>query len=77
MAEVQQELKLAKNVEDDKKRFLNVSLKEQSKNNSSLLQNKDGHATNRDTNKTEKLNAFFASIFNTDDGLRESQCPEL
>ncbi|RMC20265.1 hypothetical protein DUI87_01111 [Hirundo rustica rustica] len=37
----------------------------------------DGHLTNRDMDKAEVFNAFFASIFIMDDGPRESQCPEL
>ncbi|KAF4796459.1 hypothetical protein TURU_083970 [Turdus rufiventris] len=37
----------------------------------------DGHLTKRDMDKAEVLNAFFASIFNTDDGPRGSQCHEL
>lgn len=78
VAKAQQELKLAKYVGvKEKKIFKYVNLKEQSKNNIGLLQNENGHPTNRDINKTEKFNAFFASIFNTDDGLRGSQCPEL
>ncbi|KAJ7428141.1 rna-directed dna polymerase from mobile element jockey-like [Pitangus sulphuratus] len=37
----------------------------------------DGHLTNRNRDKTEMFNAFFVSVFNPDDGLRGSQCPEL
>ncbi|KAJ7399383.1 hypothetical protein BTVI_115488 [Pitangus sulphuratus] len=37
----------------------------------------DGHLTNRDRDKAEVFDIFFASAFNTDDGPRGSQCPEL
>lgn len=36
----------------------------------------DGHLTNKDTGKTEKFNAFFASVFNINDGLWYPRCPE-
>lgn len=42
-----------------------------------LLQSEDSHLMNRDTEKLELLTVFFASIFNTDDGLWETQCPEM
>ncbi|KAJ7415509.1 hypothetical protein BTVI_37854 [Pitangus sulphuratus] len=38
---------------------------------------KDGHLTNRERDKVEVFNTFFASVFNTDDGPRVSQCSEL
>ncbi|KAF4795872.1 hypothetical protein TURU_089449 [Turdus rufiventris] len=41
------------------------------------LQDEDGHLTNRDMDKANMFNAFFASVFNTDDRLTGSQCPEL
>lgn len=34
-----------------------------------LFLDKDGCLTNRSTDKTEAFNAFFASVFNTDDVL--------
>ncbi|KAJ7404159.1 hypothetical protein WISP_147211 [Willisornis vidua] len=37
----------------------------------------DGHLTNRDRDKAEAFDTFFASLFNMDDGPRGSQCPEL
>lgn len=46
--------------------------------NTGPLQRKDNHLTNRDRDKTEVVfKAFFASVFSTDDGLRDTQCPEL
>ncbi|RMC09868.1 hypothetical protein DUI87_13655 [Hirundo rustica rustica] len=41
------------------------------------VQDEDDHVTNRDMDKAEVFNAFFACVINTDDGPRESQCPEL
>lgn len=45
--------------------------------NTEPLQHEENHLTNRDRDKTEVFKAFFASVFSTDDGLRETQCPEL
>ncbi|KAJ7402700.1 hypothetical protein BTVI_83974 [Pitangus sulphuratus] len=42
-----------------------------------LLQDEDGHLTNRDRDKAEVFNTVFASVFYMDDGPRRSQCPEL
>ncbi|KAJ7423196.1 hypothetical protein BTVI_10858 [Pitangus sulphuratus] len=44
-----------------------------------ILQGKDedGHLANRDRDKAEVFNAFFASVFSMDDGPRGSQCPDL
>ncbi|GAB0179592.1 mitochondrial enolase superfamily member 1 [Grus japonensis] len=41
------------------------------------LLDKNGHLTNRDIDKAGKFNAFFTSVFNTDDGLWDPSCPEL
>ncbi|KAJ7413995.1 hypothetical protein WISP_87188 [Willisornis vidua] len=41
------------------------------------LWDEDGHLTNRDRDKAEVFNTFFASVFNMDDGPRGSQCSEL
>ncbi|KAJ7421823.1 hypothetical protein WISP_41053 [Willisornis vidua] len=37
----------------------------------------DGHLTNRDRDKAEVFNAFFASVFDMDDEPRGSQCSDL
>ncbi|KAJ7411239.1 hypothetical protein WISP_103670 [Willisornis vidua] len=42
-----------------------------------VKQDEDGHLTNRNRDKAEVFIAFFALVFNTDDGTRGSQCPEL
>lgn len=47
------------------------------KNNIGQLQDEDGHLTNRDKDRAELFNTFFAVVFNTDDGPRGFQCPEL
>ncbi|KAJ7406679.1 rna-directed dna polymerase from mobile element jockey-like [Pitangus sulphuratus] len=39
-------------------------------------EDEDGHLTNRDRDKAEVFNAFFASFVNTDEGPRGPQCPE-
>lgn len=57
--------------------FKYIDGNKQCKNNICSVQDVDGHLTNRDMDKAEVLNTFFASIFNTDDRPRGSQCPEL
>lgn len=63
------ELKLTRNVGDNKMISLKYSVKRQCRNDISLLQEEHGDLTVRDTDKVEMFNAFFASAFNTDDGL--------
>lgn len=41
------------------------------------LADEDGHPKNRDIDKVEMFIAFFSSVFNTSDGLKGSQYPEL
>ncbi|GAB0195585.1 hypothetical protein GRJ2_002023800 [Grus japonensis] len=41
------------------------------------LLDENGHLTNRDIDKAEMFNAFFTSVFNTDDRLWDPRCPEL
>ncbi|KAJ7412607.1 hypothetical protein BTVI_45938 [Pitangus sulphuratus] len=77
-AKAELELKLGRNVGDNKKSFKKyVNSKRQCRNNIGPLQDDDGHLTNREIDKAEMFNAFFAFVFYTDDGLRESQSPEL
>ncbi|TRZ14703.1 hypothetical protein HGM15179_012407 [Zosterops borbonicus] len=57
--------------------FKYINGKRQHRSNISLLQDEDGHLTNRDMDKAEVFNAFFSSVFNTDDGSRGSQSSEL
>lgn len=45
--------------------------------NIGLLLNEDGHLTNWDTDKSEIFNDFFASVFNTTDGLWDPQSSQL
>lgn len=65
----QLELKLIRTVRDNKITSLRYIVKRQCRNDISQLQDEDGHLTVRDTDKVEMINAFFASVFNTDDGL--------
>lgn len=68
-AKAHRELKLARIVGDNKKRFLKyINGKRRCRNIISVLQDKDGHVTDRDMDKAEVFNAFFASVFNTDPG---------
>ncbi|KAK4810807.1 LOW QUALITY PROTEIN: hypothetical protein QYF61_008779 [Mycteria americana] len=61
----QLELKLASTVVDNKKGFLKyVNSKRRTKENIGLLLDEVGHLTNRDEDKAEIFNAFFASVFN-------------
>ncbi|GAB0199179.1 mitochondrial enolase superfamily member 1 [Grus japonensis] len=78
VAKTQLQLKLASTVGDNKKGFFKyVDNKRRTRENIGLLLNKNGHLTNRDIDKAETFNAFFASVFNTDDGLWDPSCPEL
>ncbi|KAJ7418390.1 rna-directed dna polymerase from mobile element jockey-like [Pitangus sulphuratus] len=44
---------------------------------SATIQDEDGHLTNMDRDKSEVFNAFFSSVFDTDDRPKGSQCPKL
>ena len=64
------ELKLASTVADNKKLIFKCSNnKRKTRENFGSLLDENGHLTNKDTNKAETFNAFFVSLFNTDDGL--------
>ncbi|GAB0181631.1 mitochondrial enolase superfamily member 1 [Grus japonensis] len=78
VAKAQLELKLASTVGDNKKGFFKyVNNKRRTRENIGSLLNENGHLTNRDIDKAEMFNAFFASVFNTDDRLWDPSCPEL
>ncbi|KAJ7427226.1 hypothetical protein WISP_08865 [Willisornis vidua] len=72
-AKTQLELNLARNVGDIKY----IDSNRQYRNIIGPLQDEDGQFTNMDRDKAEVFNAFFASVFNTDDGPRGSRCPAL
>ncbi|GAB0184088.1 mitochondrial enolase superfamily member 1 [Grus japonensis] len=77
-AKAQLELKLASTVGDNKKGFFKyINNKRKSRENIGSLLDENGHLTNRDIDKTETFHAFFAFVFNTDDGLWDTRCPEL
>ncbi|GAB0204012.1 mitochondrial enolase superfamily member 1 [Grus japonensis] len=77
-AKAQLELKLASTVGDNKKGFFKyVNNKRRTRDNIGSLLDENGHLTNRDIDKAEMFNAFFTSVFNTDDGLWDPRCPEL
>ncbi|KAJ7405743.1 hypothetical protein WISP_138422 [Willisornis vidua] len=74
----QLELKLVRNVGVNENSFFKyINGSRQHRNIIGPLQEEDGHLTNSDRDKAEVFNAFFACVFNTDDGPRGSQWPEL
>lgn len=66
-AKAQLELKLSSRVGDNKKVFKYVNVKRRTRANIGPILDEDGHLTNRDTDKAEMFNPFFASVFNTSD----------
>lgn len=65
-------------MKDNKKGFLKyANSKRKIRDNTGPLLDDVGHLTNRDIDKAEMFNAFFASVFNTGDGPWESQSPVL
>lgn len=42
-----------------------------------MLPDESNYLTNVDIDEAEMFSAFFASVFNTDDGLWGLRCPEL
>lgn len=65
-------------MKDSKKGFLKcVNGKRQTRNNIGLLLDEHGHLSNGDIDKAETFNAFFASVFNIDDGLGSPHNPGL
>ncbi|KAJ7409910.1 hypothetical protein WISP_111553 [Willisornis vidua] len=78
MAKTQLELKLDRNVGDNKKSFFKcINGNRQYRNIIGLLQDEDGHLINTDRDKAEGFYACFASVFNMDNRPKESQCPEV
>ncbi|KAJ7399690.1 hypothetical protein BTVI_112609 [Pitangus sulphuratus] len=72
------ELRLAKDIKDNKKGFYKyISSKRNIRENVGLLLNKMGVLVMEDTEKTELLNAFFPSVFTEEDGPQESQTLEV
>jgi len=67
------ELKLARNVKDNKKGFCRYT-GDKRKNVSPLL-NKRRDLVTQDMEETEVLNAFFASVFTSKTCLQELQTP--
>jgi len=61
-------LKKTITVKDNKKDFFKyVNNQRRIRDNIGLLLDEISHLTNRDTEKAEMFNAFFASVFSTDD----------
>ncbi|GAB0206625.1 mitochondrial enolase superfamily member 1 [Grus japonensis] len=78
VAKAQLELKLASTVGDNKKGFFKyVNNKRRNRENIGSLPDENSHLTNRDIDKEERFNAFFTSVFNTDDRLWDPRCPKL
>ncbi|KAK4831434.1 hypothetical protein QYF61_017565 [Mycteria americana] len=67
-AKAQLDLKLASVVSDNKKGFFKyINSKRRAKENIGLILVEDGNLTNRDEEKPEAFNAFFASVFSNID----------
>ena len=65
-------------MKDNKKgSFRYVNSKRRIRDNIGPLLDEVGHLTNRNVDKAEIFNAFFASVFNTDDGLWDPQSSVL
>jgi len=72
------ELKLARDVKNNKKGFFNyISSKWKTRDNVGPLLNEVGVLVTEDAEKAELLNDFFASVFNVKAGPQESQAPEV
>ncbi|GAB0206495.1 mitochondrial enolase superfamily member 1 [Grus japonensis] len=78
VVKAQLEFKLDSTVKDNKKGFLKyVNSKRRTRDNIGPLLDEVGHLTNRDVDKAEMFNAFFASVFNTSDGPWDPWSPVL
>ena len=72
------ELQLASDVKNNKKGFFNyISSKRKARDNVGPLLNEVGVLVTQDAEKTELLNAFFASVFSAKAGTQESQAPDV
>jgi len=72
------ELKLARDVKNNKKGFFNyISSKRKARDNVGPLLNEAGVLVMEDAEKAELLNAFFASVFSVKAGPQESQAPDV
>jgi len=72
------EFKLANTVKNNKKGFLKyVNSKKRIRYNIGSLLHEASHLTNRDIDKGEMFNAFFASVFNTSVGPQHTSTPVL
>ncbi|GAB0177485.1 mitochondrial enolase superfamily member 1 [Grus japonensis] len=72
------ELKLARDVKDNKKGFFKyISSKRKPRGNVCLLLNEVGALVTEDTEKVELLNAAFASVVTAKAGPQETQTPEV
>jgi len=77
-AKVQLDLKLAREVKDNKKGFFSyISSKWKTRENVGLLLNEVGALVTEDTEKVELLNAAIASFFTAKPGPQESQSLEV
>ncbi|KAM9262915.1 protein shortage in chiasmata 1 ortholog [Morus bassanus] len=73
-----EQFKLTSTAKDNKKDFLKyVNSKRRIRENIGPLLDEVGHLKNRDIDKAEMFNAFFASVFNTNDGPWDTQSPVL
>jgi len=78
IAKAHLELKLARDVRNNKKSFLNyISSKRKARDNVGRLLNEVGVLVIEDAEKAELLNACFATVFSTKAGPQESQAPEV
>jgi len=72
------ELKLARDVKNNKKGFFNyINSKRKARDNVGPLLNEADVLVTEDAEKAELLNAFFASVFRTKAGPHESQSLEV